>query len=121
VGSDVFDLDKATSFHVFELNAGYTIKGLSLSANYILNESGGALSSGADMYFQAAYAFKYFNVSIGAGDGWHTSDTEFNVCHIAIGTSKTINVTDKFSIPVTGSVILNPEKEQLFLVAGFSF
>ena len=120
VGSDVFDFDKETGFHVFEINAGYAFKGLSLSANYILNESGGALSSGADMYFQAGYTFSNFNVSIGAGDGWHTADTEFNICHIAIGTTKTIAVTDKFSVPVTGSVILNPDKKQLFVVVGFS-
>jgi hypothetical protein len=120
VASDVFDIEKETSFHVLEINGGYTIKGLSLAANYIVNEAKGALSSGADMYFQAGYAFKNFNVSVGAGDGWHTSDTEFNVCHIAVGTSKTISITDKFSLPVSGSVILNPQKEQLFLVVGFS-
>jgi hypothetical protein len=120
VGSDVFDFDKSTGFHVLEINGGYTYKGLTLNANYIVNEADGALSSGADMYFQAGYAFSNFNVSIGAGDGWHTSDTEFSVCHIAIGTSKTIEITDKFSVPVSGSVILNPDKKQLFVVVGFS-
>jgi hypothetical protein len=120
VGSDLFDFEDSTTYHVFEANLGYTYKGLSLSANYILNEAGGALSSGEDMYFQATYAFKYFNVSVGAGDGWHTSDTEFNVCHIAVGTSKTITLSDKFSVPVSGSVIVNPDKKQLFLVVGFS-
>jgi hypothetical protein len=120
VGSDVFDFDKETGFHVFELNAGFTKGGLSLSANYIINESGGALSSGADLYFQAGYAFKKFNVSIGGGNGWHTSDTEFNLCHVALGTSKEIKITDSFIVPVTGQVILNPDKKQLFIVAGFS-
>jgi uncharacterized protein (TIGR02001 family) len=108
------------SSNAFEINLGYTIKGLSLSANYIVNEAFYPATAGADMYFQAGYAFKYFNVSVGAGDGWHTSDTEFNVCHVAVGTSKTIEITDKFSVPVSGSVILNPEKKQLFLVVGFS-
>jgi len=120
VGSDFFDLNEATTFHVFEANAGYTYKGLSLSANYIFNKAGGALSSGADMYFQAGYAFKNFNISVGAGDGWHTSDTEFNVCHVGIGTGKVIKITDSFSIPVTGQVIFNPEKNQMFMVVGFS-
>jgi hypothetical protein len=119
-GSDFSDLDEATTFHVFEANAGYTYKGLSLSANYIFNKAGGALSSGADMYFQAGYAFKNFNISLGAGDGWHTSDTEFSVCHVGIGTGKVIKITDSFSIPVTGQVILNPEKNQMFMVVGFS-
>jgi hypothetical protein len=117
----VFDVSDTTGSHAFELNAGYTIKGLSLSANYIVNESGGAASAGGDKYFQAAYAFKHFNIFLGAGDGWHTSDGDFAICNVGIGTSKEIKITDTFSIPVTGQVILNPEKEQLFVVVGFSF
>jgi hypothetical protein len=113
----LFEIDTAGS-HAIELNAGYTFKGLSLSANYIVNES--ALTDGSDLYFQAGYAFEKFNISIGAGDGWYTSDGEFNVCHIGIGTTKEIKITDSFSIPVTGQVIMNPEREQLFVVVGFS-
>jgi hypothetical protein len=108
------------SSNAYELNLGYTIKGLSLSANYIVNEAPVPASSGSDVFFQAGYAFKKFNVSIGAGNGWHTSDTKFNVCQITVGTNKTIAITDKFSVPVTGQVILNPDKKQLFVVVGFS-
>jgi uncharacterized protein (TIGR02001 family) len=110
----------ADSSNAYELNLGYTYKGLSLSANYIVNEAPIPASSGSDLYFQAGYAFKKFNVSIGAGDGWHTANHDFNVCHIAVGTGKTIEITDKFSVPVTGQVILNPDKKQLFVVVGFS-
>lgn len=120
VGSDFFDTDKATSFHAFEINANYTIGGLSLSANYILNEAAGALSAGGDKYFQAGYTFKSFNLFAGAGDGWHTSDGEFDFCNIGIGTSKEIKISETFIVPVTGQVILNPNKNQLFLVVGFS-
>jgi len=119
-GSDFSDFDKATTYHALEINGGYTFKGLSLSANYILNESGGALSSGGDLYFQAGYAFSNFNISVGAGNGWHTSDTEFNVCNINLGTSKTIEISEKFSIPVNGSIIYNPDRNQLFVVVGIS-
>ncbi|KAF0238796.1 MAG: hypothetical protein FD181_797 [Prolixibacteraceae bacterium] len=108
------------SSHAAEINLGYTFKSLSFSANYILNEAPVPASSGADLYFQAGYAFENFNISIGAGNGWHTSDTEFNICHVTIGTTKTIEITDKFSIPVSGSVVLNPDKEQLFVVVGIS-
>jgi hypothetical protein len=58
---------------------------------------------------------------VGAGNGWHTSDGEFKLCNLGIGTTKTIIVSDNFSIPVTGQVILNPDREQLFLVIGFTF
>ncbi len=108
------------SSNAIEFNLGYTIKGLSLSGNYIFNEASVPASSGGDLYFQAAYDFGNFNLSVGAGNGWHTSDTEFNVCQIALGTSKEIKITDNFSIPVTGSVILNPDKKELYVVVGFS-
>ena len=34
--------------------------------------------------------------------------------------SKEIKITDDFSIPVSGSIILNPEQEQFYVVIGFS-
>lgn len=111
----------ADSANAYEVNVGFTKGGLSLSANYILNEATTAASSGKDMYFQAGYAFTNFNISVGAGDGWHTSDTEFNICHVAIGTGKVIKISDTFSIPVNGQVIYNPERNLLHVVAGISF
>lgn len=120
-GLEVFETSDTAGSHALEINAGFAKGGLSLSANYIVNEAGGIASAGGDMYFQAGYAFKYFNIFVGAGDGWHTSDGEFNLCNLGIGTSKEIRITDTFSIPVNGQVILNPEKEQLFVVVGFSF
>ena len=75
----------------------------------------------SDMYFEAGYSFKYFNLAIGGGNGWHTSDGKFDICNVGIGTSKTIKLSDSFSVPVSGQVILNPEREQLFVVVGFAF
>ena len=96
-----------------------------LSGNYFLNQAGGAGSLGGDLYFQAGYTFKYFNLFIGAGDGLHTHDPDtdedkFVICNLGIGTSKTIKVTDTFRIPVTGQLIFNPDKEQMFIVVGFT-
>lgn len=118
---EYFDYSDTTGAHAFEINGSYEIKGLSLSANYIVNEAGGAASVGGDMYFEIGYSFPYFRLFAGAGDGWHTSDGEFAICNLGLGTSKTIVITDKFSIPVSGSVILNPDTEQLYLVVGLSF
>ncbi len=95
-GLEFFDVSDSTGSQAFEINAGYTIKGLSLSANYIVNEAGGAASAGGDKYFQAAYAFKHFNIFLGAGDGWHTSDGDFAICNVGIGTTKEIKITDSF-------------------------
>jgi hypothetical protein len=115
------DVSVETGSHAFELNAGFKKGGLNLSANYIINEAGGAGSAGNDLYFEAGYGFSSFNIFAGAGNGWHTSDRKFNLCHVGIGTVKVINITDRFSVPLTGKVIYNPEREDLFVVAGFSF
>lgn len=119
-GLEYFDYSDSAGSHAFELNAAYSISGLTLSGNYILNEAGGAASAGGDMYFELAYQFENVKLFAGAGDGWHTSHGGMSVCNLGLTTSKTINITDSFSVPVTGSVILNPEKEQFFLVAGFT-
>jgi len=120
-GLKVFEFSDTAGSNALEINAGFAKGGLSLSANYILNEAGGAGSAGGDMYFQAGYAFTNFNLFVGAGNGWHTSDGNFALCNLGLGTTKTIKLTDSFSIPVSGQVILNPEKEQLYVVIGFSF
>jgi len=119
-GLPYFEISDTAGSHAFEINTGFTKGGLSLSANCILNEAGGAGSTGGDLYFQAGYAFKYFNVFLGAGNGWHTSDGKFTVCNIGLGVTKEIKITDTFTVPVNGQLILNPEREQLFLVVGFS-
>lgn len=116
----LFETSDTSGSHALELNAGFTTGGLSLSANYIINKAGGIASVGNDLYFQAGYAFENFNIVLGAGDGWHTIDGEFDICHIGIGTTKEIKITDTFTVPVTGQVILNPDREQLFVVVGFS-
>ena len=120
-GLPVFETSDTSGSHALEINVGFAKGGFNLSANYIVNQAGGAGSAGGDMYFQAGYSFTYFNLFVGAGDGWHTSDGKFALCNVGLGTSKIINLTDTFSIPVNGQVILNPEKEQLYVVVGFSF
>ncbi len=109
------------SAHAPEINLGFTKGAFSLSANYILTESSVPASAGGDMYFQAGYTFSKFSAFVGGGNGWHTSDGEFMICNVGIGSSKTIEITDKFSIPVTGQIVINPEKEQMFLVVGLTF
>jgi uncharacterized protein (TIGR02001 family) len=119
-GTDYFDLSKATGAHGFELNLGYEIGDFSISANYMLNEAGGAATAGGDKYFELGYAFKSFSIFAGAGDGWHTPDGKFGLVNIGLSTSKDIKITDSFTLPLKGSMILNPTTKQYFLVAGIT-
>lgn len=104
--------------HAFEANLGYGIGNFSLAGNYIFNEGGGA--AGGDKYFELGYAFKSVSIFAGAGDGWHSGDGKFALVNVGLSTTKEIKITDSFSIPLTGSVILNPNTEQFFIVAGIT-
>lgn len=125
-----FQFQGDTSSHAFEINAAYTIKNLSLSANYIINDAsnGGPANKpgGGDMYFEMGYSFKNFGVFAGAGNGWHTTykendDDVFAVCNIGLKASKELKITEDFSLPVSGVLSVNPDREQLNLVIGISF
>ena len=126
-GVPYFTYKGDTASHALEINLGYTLKSLSLSANYILNDAskGGPANKpgGGDMYFEADYAFSNCGVFVGAGNGWHTKavDGTIAVCNIGIKASKDLKVSNTFSIPLTGALSVNPDKQQLNLVVGFSF
>lgn len=110
-----------SSSHAFELNAGYETGAFSFSANYILNEASGAGSAGGDTYFEFGYSMGAADVFAGAGDGWHSSDGEFALVNVGVTASKEIKITESFSLPMFGSVVLNPDSEQLYILAGISF
>lgn len=109
------------SSHAIEFNGGYTFENLSLSANYIVNESpGGAGAAGDDIYFQIGYSAGATGIFAGGGDGWHSTDGNFKIVNVGVGTTKEIPITDTFNLPLTGEVILNPDTEQLYIVVGLS-
>jgi hypothetical protein len=123
---DFTDVSDTSGNHAFEVNLGFTKGPVNLSANYILNEAGGTGSKGGDMYFQFTYTFPKFSAFIGAGNGWHTlnnkeGEDKFNICNAGITITKTIEITEKFSIPVSGQIIVNPNSKKIFAVVGFSF
>lgn len=120
-GNDYFDTSKATGAHIFELNGGYEISGFSLAANYVLNEAGGAASAGGDKYFEVGYAYKNISLFVGGGDGLQTEEGDFNVTNIGIGVTKELTITPSFTLPLTCSAILNPDREKFWLVAAISF
>ena len=121
-----FDYSKVSGSHAFEINLSFSKNNFNFSANYILNEAGGVGSLGNDLYFQAGYSFELFSLFVGAGNGWHiyepdTGRNYFNVCNLGFETSRPIKITDTFSIPVTGQLVFNPDKEQMYIVVGFTF
>lgn len=120
-GTSYFDYSTESGSHGLELNVGYEVGGFSLGANYMLNEAPGAGTVGGDMYFELGYSFESVGLFVGGGDGWHTSTGDFALVNIGLSVSKELEITEKFSLPLSGSVILNPESEQFYVVVGVSF
>lgn len=112
-GTDYFNGDS----HFFEPTVTLGLGKLTLMGAYMIGSETTGIS---DMYFEGAFAAGPVNLVLGAGDGQYTSDGNFNVCNIGLSTSKTVKVSDSFSIPVTGALILNPSKEGLYIVVGIS-
>ncbi len=101
--------------HFIEPSLSYEIKGFSLMGAYMIGDGV------EDTYVEAGYSFGDASIFVGAGDGQYTSDGEFMVCNVGIGTSKEIKVTENFSLPVSGAIVLNPSTEGFFITAGVSF
>ena len=120
-GTQYFDISKGSGAHGFELNIGYNIGNFNMSANYIMNEAGGAGTAGGDKYFEVSYTLAAVSFFAGAGDGWHTVDGHFAFCNAGVSAGKDIRLSEKYSLPLTGYVILNPDKEQFYVVIGISF
>jgi hypothetical protein len=110
--------------HFIELNAGYAGSEsfpLSLSFNMFLYNL-----KNNPIYLQVGYSTSIENVVLdlfaGGTPGEDTEyygTTNFSIINFGFTASKSIKFTEDFSLPIFGSVILNPASENLFFVAGF--
>ncbi|WP_372773059.1 hypothetical protein [Mangrovibacterium sp.] len=117
------DWTSPKSTHYLEPSLGVSAGDFSFTAAYMLLPEDGETKFGeeGDTYLEAGYSFGSFDVALGAGDGQYSDDGDFAVCNISVGTSKDIVVTDTFTLPVSGAVILNPSTGGFFITAGISF
>jgi hypothetical protein len=100
--------------HYIEPMLSLGVGSFTFTGAYMMNDGAG------DVYLEAALEAGPVSLTLGGGDGAYTIDGDFNVCNIGIGTSKEIKITDTFSLPVSGAVILNPSSEQFNIVVGIS-
>ncbi len=114
-----FDYRSDTSVHVIE--AMVTFNGLenlplTLTLGYnLLNDDDNSL------YVELGYSFSILDIFVGAGNGLYlTGDNEFGIVNLGISTSREISITEKFSLPVSVSLITNPEAKHIHLVFGLS-
>jgi hypothetical protein len=113
-----------SSMHSLEPSVALSLGDFSLMAAYMFlpenADAGTSFGEEGDLYLEAGYSFGSVDVGLGMGDGQYTDDGDFNVCVLSVGTSKDIEVTETFTLPVSGAVILNPSTGDFFITVGIS-
>jgi hypothetical protein len=106
-----------TEDHTYEANLGYEAGAFSFSANMYFEDD----NNEDDMYFEVGYDFGLASIFLGGGDEAYTEDGDFAICNLGISADKEIEITDTFTLPMFGSVIVNPDSEDMYIVVGMSF
>ena len=132
---DYFHFKNNESSHLLEANLSYAhSSGLLLGWNTMLaGTQDKDLVTGSrrfSSYAEAGYTFDVGGVELTTALGfcpwkpnqmYGTTTEKFAVTNVSLGASKTIEVTNTFSIPVSSQLIFNPANEDVFLVFGVSF
>jgi hypothetical protein len=130
-----FHLSNHNTDHILEAGLSYVlpIKRLPLSLSWYTMIWGADKKSDSNMKIKNAYSsygevscpFTVQNTNLLASVGFSPFDSPANyknngfaVTNIAIKASKEIQITDKFSLPVFGQVIWNPNREDVHFVFG---
>lgn len=125
-GVPLSDFDNGSGAHTLELTFGFTPAKFPISflVGYnIYNDDGN------NLYFELGYSATISDVDLslfaGAAAGseenpaYYGTD-EFAVINIGLTASKSIKITDDFELPITSSLIVNPEADIAYMVFGFS-
>lgn len=102
--------------HTFEIGLKQNIGNFYLSGYYWLNVN-------EDVYLEAGYSFTDFSLFLGAGNKVYSPGAagDFSIVNVGISASREIKITDSFSLPISGSFIINPDLKQAHIVVGVSF
>jgi hypothetical protein len=118
--------------HYLEATLGYTFPEsfpLSVSWNTFVLGKGNKKEDGKNSYstyIEFAYPFSVKGIDMGISAGftpWESAvygTNGFNFTSIALNVSKSIKITDSFSLPVFGNIICNPNLEDIHFVFGVS-
>ncbi|GHV58899.1 hypothetical protein FACS1894182_12140 [Bacteroidia bacterium] len=116
--------------HHFEAGLAYTLPG-----SFPFNLSWNTMFAGSDpnseskraysTYITASYPFTVKEVNLEAAIGITPWDgmfaDKFTVPSVSLKAAKEVKITDSFSLPLFGQIIVNPDREDIFFVFGISF
>ena len=121
-----YDNSNGAGSHSIEINASYSGPEklpISVAFNIFIHNV-----KDNPVYFELGYAVPVKDVnfslflggSAGNGAAYYGSTRKFDIVNTGIKASKEIKITDSFSLPVFGSVFVNPATNSLFYVVGIS-
>lgn len=120
------------SGHMLEATIGYTLPEsfpLSVTWNTFLLGEGNKKANGDNSYstfIELAYPFTVKEIDMGIAAGftpWESAIYKtdgFKFTSIMLNASKSIKITDSFSLPVFGTIICNPAQEDIHFVFGLT-
>lgn len=141
VGSDqYFEYGEDKTGHIFEASLSFNGTedlplGILIASNVYgadakrLNDDGSIAGNQFSTYAELSYSFKYIDLFAGAnltpadldkGESGFYGDY-LGFVNIGCTVSKELKITDSFNIPLSVSLISNPQSEKFFLVAMMSF
>lgn len=118
-GSSLPDWTEAES-HSLEPMVSLGVGAFTFTAAYMEGLGDDAINDISDVYLEAAFSAGSVDITLGGGDGQYTDDGDFNICNIMVGTSKEVKLTDSFTLPVSGTVMLNPSTGGFHIAVGIS-
>ena len=126
-GNNYFEYGQDSTGHVFEGMLAFNgVDGFPVSIMAAYNFYGADPDNA--FYFELGYGNTYkdvdYNVFLGAGTGNYylagENSNDFGLVNLGLSLAKEIQITDKFSLPVSASLITNPTAESIFIVFGIS-
>jgi len=106
--------------HSFEPMVSLGVGAFTFTAAYMEGLGDEDINSISDLYLEAAVSAGPVDITLGGGDGQYTDNGDFKICNIMVGTSKEVKITDSFSLPVSGAVMLNPSTGGFHIAVGIS-
>ncbi len=124
-----FKYDKNKTQHVFEGTVGLDLGIISLAWNtcFAGNDYKANGKRAYSSYAEVSAPFKIGGIDWSAAVGASVSESplygteKFSIINVSLGATKEIKFTDSFSLPVSASLIANPQADKLYFVAAISF
>jgi len=128
-----FTYDNKLTAHIIEASASYKISDKVPFSILVATMVYGADKSATDAtkqnystYIELGYAFKRFSAFAGLtpsngyyGAGYGKVDG-FNAVNLGIKATRNLKISDKFDLPLTGTLGINPQSEMLYMVFGIT-